>query len=82
MDKLVQTLGITGLSKSQVSVMAKELDEHVCVPHNPLLVRLREGGNGTVPRETGLAKEEANDEHRSPNYELYLTSLSWSSHRS
>ena len=27
MDKLVQTLGITGLSKSQVSVMAKELDE-------------------------------------------------------
>ena len=29
MDTLVQTLGITGLSKSQVSVMAKELDEHV-----------------------------------------------------
>ena len=29
MDKLVQTLGITGLSKSQVLVMAKELDEHV-----------------------------------------------------
>ncbi|MAL06064.1 MAG: IS256 family transposase, partial [Microbacterium sp.] len=29
MDKLVQTLGITGLSKSQVSVMARELDEHV-----------------------------------------------------
>src|SRR5690625_4794299 len=29
MDSLVQTLGITGLSKSQVSVMAKELDEHV-----------------------------------------------------
>jgi len=29
MDKLVQTLGITGLSKSQVSIMAKELDEHV-----------------------------------------------------
>jgi hypothetical protein len=26
MDKLVQALGITGLSKSQVSVMAKELD--------------------------------------------------------
>jgi putative transposase len=26
MDKLVETLGITGLSKSQVSVMAKELD--------------------------------------------------------
>src|SRR6266508_6768944 len=29
MDKLVQSLGITGLSRSQVSVMAKELDEHV-----------------------------------------------------
>ena len=29
MDKLVETLGITGLSKSQVSVMAKELDTTV-----------------------------------------------------
>src|SRR5689334_22081897 len=29
MDKLVQSLGITGLSKSQVSVMARDLDEHV-----------------------------------------------------
>jgi putative transposase len=29
MDKLVETLGITGLSKSQVSVMAKELDAAV-----------------------------------------------------
>ena len=29
MDKLVQTLGITGLSKSQVSRMAAELDEQV-----------------------------------------------------
>ena len=29
MDTLVQTLGITGLSKSQVSVMAKEIGEHV-----------------------------------------------------
>src|SRR5690625_2127579 len=29
MDSLAQPLGITGLSKSQVSVMAKELDEHV-----------------------------------------------------
>ena len=26
MDKLVETVGITSLSKSQVSVMAKELD--------------------------------------------------------
>jgi len=29
MDKLVRSLGITGLSKSQVSVMAKDLDEQV-----------------------------------------------------
>jgi len=29
MEKLVQTLGITSLSKSQVSVMARDLDEHV-----------------------------------------------------
>ena len=29
MDKLVKTLGITGLSKSQVSVLAKDLDEQV-----------------------------------------------------
>lgn len=29
MNQLVHTLGITGLSKSHVSVMAKELDEHV-----------------------------------------------------
>ena len=29
MEKLVETLGITRLSKSQVSVMGKELDEHV-----------------------------------------------------
>ena len=29
MDKLVQSLGITGLSKSQVSVMARDLDAHV-----------------------------------------------------
>ena len=29
MDKLVKILGITGLSKSQVSRMATDLDEHV-----------------------------------------------------
>src|SRR5919106_452998 len=29
MNKLVQSLGITGLSKSQVSIMSKELDAHV-----------------------------------------------------
>ena len=59
MDKLVQTLGITGLSKSQVSVMAKELDEHVeqfrtrrledagpftFVAADALVLKVREGG--------------------------------------
>lgn len=31
MEKLVQTLGITSLSKSQVSVKARDLDEHVAM---------------------------------------------------
>jgi putative transposase len=59
MDKLVQSLGITGLSKSQVSVMAKELDEHVeqfrtrslaeagpftFVAADALVLKVREGG--------------------------------------
>jgi putative transposase len=58
MDKLVRTLGITGLSKSQVSVMAKDLDEHVAQfrtrplsegPHtfvaaDALTMKVREGG--------------------------------------
>jgi putative transposase len=59
MDKLVQSLGITGLSKSQVSVMASELDEHVerfrtrpladsgpftFVAAEALVLKVREGG--------------------------------------
>jgi len=58
MNQLVQTLGITGLSKSQVSVMAKELDEHVeqfrtrpldagpytFVAADALTMKVREGG--------------------------------------
>ena len=58
MEKLVETLGITRLSKSQVSVMAKELDEHVesfrtrpldCGPYtfvaaDALVLKVREGG--------------------------------------
>jgi transposase-like protein len=58
MDKLVQSLGITGLSKSQVSVMAKDLDEHVAdfrtrpldagpytfVAADALTMKVREGG--------------------------------------
>ena len=58
MDKLVRTLGITGLSKSQVSEMAKDLDEQVAqFRHRPLdagpytflaadalVLKVREGG--------------------------------------
>jgi transposase-like protein len=58
MEKLVETLGITRLSKSQVSVMARELDEHVAdfrsrpldarpytfVAADALVLKVREGG--------------------------------------
>ena len=58
MDKLVRTLGITGLSKSQVSEMAKDLDEQVAafrtrpldqgpytfVAADALVMKVREGG--------------------------------------
>ncbi len=58
MEKLVQALGITSLSKSQVSVMAKELDEQVAsfrtrpldagpytfVAADALVLKVREGG--------------------------------------
>jgi len=58
-DKLVQSLGITGLSKSQVSVMARDLDAHVeefrtrrladagpftFVAADALVLKVREGG--------------------------------------
>jgi putative transposase len=58
MDKLVQSLGITGLSKSQVSEMAKDLDDQVeqfrtrplhegpytFVAADALTIKVREGG--------------------------------------
>ena len=58
MDKLVRTLGITGLSKSQVSEMAKDLDEQVqqfrtrplnegpytFIAADALTMKVREGG--------------------------------------
>lgn len=61
MEKLVETLGITRLSKSQVSVMAKEFDEHVesfrsrpldtglytFLAADELTMKVREGGLGT-----------------------------------
>jgi len=77
MDSLVQTLGITGLSKSQVSVMAKELDEHVqdfrtrpltdgpytFVTADALVMKVREGGR-VVPVHSYLATGVNNDGHR------------------
>jgi putative transposase len=58
MDKFVESLGITRLSKSQVSVMARDLDEHVAsfrtrpldagpytfVAADALVLKVREGG--------------------------------------
>jgi transposase-like protein len=78
MDKLVQTLGITGLSKSQVSVMARELDEHVeqfrtrrledagpftFVAADALVLKVREGGR-VVPVHTLVATGVNADGHR------------------
>lgn len=78
MDKLVQTLGITGLSKSQVSVMAKELDEHVeqfrtrrlqeagpftFVAADALVLKVREGGR-VVPVHAMVATGVNADGHR------------------
>jgi putative transposase len=52
-DKLVETLGITSLSKSQVSVMAKELDTAVEAFRRPAH---RNGAGGVVDAEddTGI----------------------------
>jgi putative transposase len=58
LKRLVETLGITRLSKSQVSVTAKELDERVAsfrsrpldagpstfIAADPLVLKVREGG--------------------------------------
>jgi putative transposase len=60
MDGLVQSLGITGLSRSQVSVMAKDLDElvrdfrerpldegpYTFLAADALTMKVREGGRG------------------------------------
>ncbi len=78
MDKLIQTLGITGLSKSQVSVMAKDLDEHVesfrtrrlqdagpftFVAADALVLKVREGGR-VVPVHVLVATGVNADGHR------------------
>jgi putative transposase len=78
MDKLVQSLGITTLSKSQVSVMAKELDDHVAefrtrslaeagpftfVASDALVLKVREGGR-VVPVHALVATGVNADGHR------------------
>ena len=78
MDKLVQSLGITGLSKSQVSIMAKELDAHVeefrtrqltdagpftFVAADALVLKVREGGR-VVPVHALVATGVNGDGHR------------------
>ena len=77
MEKLVETLGITRLSKSQVSIMARELDEHVesfrtrpldagpytFVAADALVLKVREGGR-VVPVHALLATGVNADGHR------------------
>ena len=78
MNKLVQSLGVTGLSKSQVSVMAKELDTHVeqfrtrpladagpftFVAADALVLKVREGGR-VVPVHALVATGINADGHR------------------
>jgi putative transposase len=78
MDKLVPSLGITGLSKSQVSTMATELDEHVeqfrtrplteagpftFVAADALVLKVREGGR-VVPVHALVATGVNADGHR------------------
>jgi putative transposase len=78
MDKLVQSLGITTLSKSQVSQMAKDLDAHVeqfrtrslaeagpftFVAADALVLKVREGGR-VVPVHALIATGVDADGHR------------------
>ena len=78
MDKLVQSLGITTLSKSQVSEMAKDLDTHVdqfrtrrledagpftFVAADGLVLKVREGGR-VVPVHALVATGVDSDGHR------------------
>ena len=78
MDKLVKTLGIDGLSKSQVSRMAAELDEHVeefrhrpldtagpwtFIAADALTMKVREGGR-VINTVALIATGVNNDGHR------------------
>ncbi len=79
MEKLVETLGITRLSKSQVTVMTKDLDAHVAdfrsrplnagpytfVSADALVLKVREGGR-VVNVHALLATGVDADGHRDP----------------
>jgi hypothetical protein len=70
MDKLVQSLGITRLSKSQVSVMAKDLDEHVAdfrtrpLDAGPYTVRGGRCADDEGPRRRAGAERGGHGRHR------------------
>ncbi len=81
MDKLVQSLGITGLSKSQVSVMAKDLDDHVeefrtrplddagpftFVAADALVLKVREGGRVVAGPRPGRHRRQRRRAPRDP----------------
>jgi len=71
MEKLVETLGITRLSKSQVSVMAKDLDEQVesfrtrpldagpytFLAADALVLKVREGGRTVNVHAVGVNRD-------------------------
>jgi len=80
MDKLVQSLGITGLSKSQVSVMTRDLDAHVeefrtrpldqgpytFVAADALTMKVREGGRVRNIRGPGRHRRQCRRQPRDP----------------
>ena len=82
MEKLVETLGITRLSKSQVSVMAKELDAHVedfrtrpldagpytFVAADALTMKVREGWPGGGHPRAGRDRSQRRWTPRDPRY--------------
>src|SRR3954471_10234727 len=70
MDKLVRTLGITGLSKSKVSEMAQDLDEQVAAFRSrpPPARRDRHHPTRRVPGQL-LQSEPRRDPRRSVSYE-------------
>jgi hypothetical protein len=88
MEKLVEQLGITRLSKSQVSIMAKELDEQVgafrtrplgqdpytFVAADALVLKVREGRPGGERARPGRDRRERRRAPRDPCHHRACTS--------